>query len=83
MNGFDIYFVHVRGEGTSERPLLLTHGWPGSFVEMLELIPYPKLFAEHLNRFFSFIKHLIVSILVKVMNNQYNWLPSAQSCPQP
>ncbi|WP_354005507.1 hypothetical protein [Paenibacillus polymyxa] len=31
---------------------MLTHGWPGSFVEMLELIPYPKLFAEHLNCFF-------------------------------
>ncbi|MBE0344144.1 epoxide hydrolase, partial [Paenibacillus sp. 28ISP30-2] len=37
VDGFDIHFVHVRGEGTSERPLLLTHGWPGSFVEMLEL----------------------------------------------
>lgn len=48
VDGFDIHFVHVRGEGVSSRPLLLTHGWPGSFVEMLELIPYlttPSLYG--------------------------------------
>ncbi|KAF4326284.1 hypothetical protein G195_000293 [Phytophthora kernoviae 00238/432] len=48
VDGLDIHFVHVRGEGVSSRPLLLTHGWPGSFVEMLELIPYlttPSLYG--------------------------------------
>lgn len=34
-----IHFIHVRGAGPSPMPLVLTHGWPGSFVEMLELIP--------------------------------------------
>jgi pimeloyl-ACP methyl ester carboxylesterase len=35
----DIHFVHVRGKGTTPVPLVVTHGWPGSFIEMLDLIP--------------------------------------------
>jgi pimeloyl-ACP methyl ester carboxylesterase len=35
----DIHFVHVRGKGTNPVPLVITHGWPGSFIEMLDLIP--------------------------------------------
>jgi pimeloyl-ACP methyl ester carboxylesterase len=35
----DIHFVHVRGTGTNPVPLVVTHGWPGSFIEMLDLIP--------------------------------------------
>jgi pimeloyl-ACP methyl ester carboxylesterase len=34
-----IHFIHARGCGPSPLPLILTHGWPGSFVEFLELIP--------------------------------------------
>jgi pimeloyl-ACP methyl ester carboxylesterase len=34
-----VHFVHVRGNGPNPMPLIVTHGWPGSFVEMLELIP--------------------------------------------
>lgn len=30
---FDIHFVHVVGEAKGARPLLLTHGWPGSHFE--------------------------------------------------
>jgi pimeloyl-ACP methyl ester carboxylesterase len=33
-----IHFVHERGKGPNPIPLLLTHGWPSSFVEMLKLI---------------------------------------------
>jgi hypothetical protein len=29
----DIRFVHVRGSGQKPFPLILTHGWPGSFCE--------------------------------------------------
>ncbi len=39
IDGFHIYFVHVRGKGPAPLPLIVTHGWPGSFVEMLKLIP--------------------------------------------
>lgn len=34
-----IHFIHERGSGPQPLPLVITHGWPGSFVEMLELIP--------------------------------------------
>ena len=39
VNGSDIHFVHQRGNGPSPLPLVLTHGWPGSFIEMEHLIP--------------------------------------------
>ena len=34
-----IHFIHERGRGPSPAPLIVTHGWPGSFAEMLKLIP--------------------------------------------
>ncbi len=39
LDGFHIHFVHVRGKGPAPLPLIITHGWPGSFVEMIKLIP--------------------------------------------
>jgi pimeloyl-ACP methyl ester carboxylesterase len=37
--GCRVHFVHQRGRGPRPFPLILTHGWPGSVFEMLELIP--------------------------------------------
>jgi pimeloyl-ACP methyl ester carboxylesterase len=34
-----IHFIHQRGHGPSPMPLILTHGWPGSFLEMLKILP--------------------------------------------
>lgn len=34
-----IHFIHRKGTGPAPLPLILTHGWPGSFVEMERLIP--------------------------------------------
>ncbi|WPO98075.1 epoxide hydrolase [Pseudomonas sp. HR96] len=34
-----LHFVHQRGVGPAPLPLILTHGWPGSFVEMQAIIP--------------------------------------------
>lgn len=34
-----IHFVHRPGTGPSPLPLVLTHGWPGSFIEMERIIP--------------------------------------------
>jgi pimeloyl-ACP methyl ester carboxylesterase len=39
IDGFNIHFVHVRSKAARPMPLIITHGWPGSFVEMLKLIP--------------------------------------------
>jgi pimeloyl-ACP methyl ester carboxylesterase len=32
-----VHFVHLRGGGDRAFPLVLTHGWPGSFVELMRL----------------------------------------------
>jgi pimeloyl-ACP methyl ester carboxylesterase len=40
LGGQRIHFVHVRAAGDRPAlPLILTHGWPSSFVEMLPLVP--------------------------------------------
>lgn len=38
IDGQQIYFMHVRSANPDALPLLLTHGWPGSVVEFLDLI---------------------------------------------
>lgn len=38
IDGIDIHFVHVVGEANGKRPLLITHGWPGSFYEFHDVI---------------------------------------------
>jgi pimeloyl-ACP methyl ester carboxylesterase len=45
IDGGDIHFVHVRGSGARPLPLVLTHGWPGSFHEYHKLIE-PLCFPE-------------------------------------
>jgi microsomal epoxide hydrolase len=37
--GIELHYLHVPGVGPSPCPLLLSHGWPGSVFEFLELIP--------------------------------------------
>ena len=39
IDGQRIHFIHARSVHPDARPLLLTHGWPGSFVEFLDVIP--------------------------------------------
>jgi pimeloyl-ACP methyl ester carboxylesterase len=38
IEGLDIHFLHVRSTRPDARPLLITHGWPGSVVEALDVI---------------------------------------------
>lgn len=39
IDGFKIHYIHVKGRGPSPTPLIMTHGWPGSFLEMEHVIP--------------------------------------------
>lgn len=39
VEGIAIHYYHVRGDGSQPLPIILTHGWPGSVVEFLEVIP--------------------------------------------
>tara|TARA_Y100000310_G_scaffold33835_1_gene31973 strand:- start:171 stop:1313 length:1143 start_codon:yes stop_codon:yes gene_type:complete len=38
IEGIDIHFIHEKGSGPNPKPLLLSHGWPGSIVEFLHII---------------------------------------------
>ncbi len=38
VDGFRLHFVHVIGEAAGRRPLLITHGWPGSHYEFWNVI---------------------------------------------
>ena len=39
IDGLPIHFVHAKGRGPAPLPLVISHGWPGSFVEMERIIP--------------------------------------------
>ena len=38
VDGTTLHFIHVRGNGPSPMPLLMLHGWPSSFVQMLPML---------------------------------------------
>jgi pimeloyl-ACP methyl ester carboxylesterase len=38
IDGVDIHFIHVRSKHEDAMPLIMTHGWPGSVIELLETI---------------------------------------------
>lgn len=38
IDGLDIHFIHVRSRHENALPLIMTHGWPGSVFELLDVI---------------------------------------------
>jgi pimeloyl-ACP methyl ester carboxylesterase len=38
IDGVDIHFIHVKSRHPNAMPLIMTHGWPGSVIELLETI---------------------------------------------
>jgi pimeloyl-ACP methyl ester carboxylesterase len=38
IDGLEIHFIHVKSDHENALPLIITHGWPGSVIEMLEVI---------------------------------------------
>ncbi len=38
IDGLDIHFIHVKSRHDNALPIIITHGWPGSVIEMLNLI---------------------------------------------
>jgi len=39
IDGVGLHFIHQKGEGQHSIPILLSHGWPDSFVRFLKIIP--------------------------------------------
>jgi pimeloyl-ACP methyl ester carboxylesterase len=38
IDGLDIHFVHVRSQHEDALPMIVTHGWPGSIIELLKIV---------------------------------------------
>jgi pimeloyl-ACP methyl ester carboxylesterase len=38
IDGVDVHFIHVKSEHDNALPLIMTHGWPGSVIELLETV---------------------------------------------
>jgi pimeloyl-ACP methyl ester carboxylesterase len=38
IDGVDIHFIHVKSGHENALPLIMTHGWPGSVIELLETV---------------------------------------------
>jgi hypothetical protein len=38
IDGVDIHFIHVKSPNENALPLIMTHGWPGSVIELLETV---------------------------------------------
>ncbi|WP_322753213.1 epoxide hydrolase [Frankia sp. Cas3] len=38
IDGVDIHFIHVKSRHEHALPLIMTHGWPGSVIELLEVV---------------------------------------------
>jgi pimeloyl-ACP methyl ester carboxylesterase len=38
IDGLDIHFIHVRSKHENALPLIVTHGWPGSIIELLKIV---------------------------------------------
>ena len=48
VQGIDLHFIQEKGDGPSPLPLIISHGWPGSIVEFLDIIQplaHPKRFG--------------------------------------
>jgi len=46
IGGYKIHFMHIKGKGKKSIPLILTHGWPDSFLGMMKLITFLTQDAE-------------------------------------
>ena len=38
LDGVDVHFLHIRSSATQAKPLVMTHGWPGSIIEFMKVI---------------------------------------------
>ena len=47
IDGLGVHFIHLRGAGPNPLPLIITHGWPSTFAEMLKIAPLLSDPAAH------------------------------------
>ncbi|MDH3693442.1 MAG: epoxide hydrolase [Gammaproteobacteria bacterium] len=58
IDGLDLHFIHEKGSGPTPMPLIISHGWPGSVVEFLdviEVLAHPERFGGSIDDAFDVI----------------------------
>jgi pimeloyl-ACP methyl ester carboxylesterase len=58
VDGIDIHFIHEVGSGPSPTPLIISHGWPGTVVEFMEIIEplaHPERFGGKIEDAFTVV----------------------------
>lgn len=58
IDGYDIHFFHIKGSGKNPQPIIMTHGWPGSFFEYVNLaekLAHPEKFGGKVEDAFTVI----------------------------
>ena len=58
VDGIDMHFIHETGSGDNPTPLIISHGWPGTIVEFLEIIEplaHPERFGGDINDAFTVV----------------------------
>ena len=53
VGGIDLRFIREKGSGPAPLPLVISHGWPGSIVEFLEIVEplaHPERFGDSVRR---------------------------------
>jgi pimeloyl-ACP methyl ester carboxylesterase len=58
IDGYEIHFFHIKGSGKNPQPIILTHGWPGSFLEythIAEQLAHPEKFGGKVEDAFTVV----------------------------
>ncbi len=58
VDGIDIHYIHEKGSGPNPMPLIISHGWPGSIVEFMNVIEplaHPERFGGDINDAFDVV----------------------------
>ena len=58
VDGIDLHFIHEPGSGPAPMPLIISHGWPGSvveFVDIIEPLAHPERFGGSVDDAFEVI----------------------------
>lgn len=58
IDGLDIHFIHEIGSGPSPTPIIISHGWPGSiseFMQIIEPLAHPERFGGRIEDAFTVV----------------------------